>query len=117
MDVCFATRGLQQQCNERSALVARWGPRAAASISQTLQELAALDHLGDMAALPHIRLTASPSGSMVIASSDGPQITIEPGPDGTSHGHALDGVREVLVVGVAASSTRDQESVRSRAET
>lgn len=114
VDVCFSTRGLQRQCNEKSALVARWGPQAAASISRTLQELAALDHLGDMAALPHIRLTGNASGSMVVGSSDGSQITIEPGRDGTSHESALDEIREVLVVGVAVSGSREQESVRAR---
>jgi hypothetical protein len=114
VDVCFATRGLQRHCNEKSALVARWGPRAAASLSRTLQELAAVDHLGDMAALPHVRVSGDPSGPMVVGTSDGSRITIEAGEDGTSPASALDEIREVVVVGVAVSRTHEDESGRSR---
>jgi len=100
VDIWFATRSLQGQCNEEAALVATWGATRAASLRRTLQELAALDHLADVAALPHVRVTGDPSGVMVIASSDGCQVTLESAEEGTS-GSALDQIREVVVVGVA----------------
>lgn len=112
VDVCFATRGLQRQCNEKTALVARWGPRAAASLSRTLQELAALDNLADMAALPHVRVSGDPSGPMVVGTSDGSQITIEVGEDGISPASSLDEIRGVVVVGVARSRTHGDEHGR-----
>jgi hypothetical protein len=113
VDVCFATRALQRQCNEESALIEHWGARAAASLSRTLQELAALDRLGDMAALPHIRLTGDSSGLMVIGSSDGCEITLEANDDEISRGSAFDEIREVVVVGVAMTGI--QEVGRARA--
>jgi hypothetical protein len=107
VDVCFATRALQRQCNEKSTLVAHWGPRGAASLSRTLQELAALDHLADVAALPHVRLTGDPSGLMVIGSSDGCLVTLQASEDGTSRGSALNEIREVVVLGVAVAGVEE----------
>lgn len=106
VDVWFASHALQRQCNERSVLVARWGPRQAASISRTLQEIAALDHLGDVAALPHIRLTGSPSGRMVIGCADGSKITIEASTATSSREIDLSEVREVVVIDVAVVAGR-----------
>lgn len=103
VDICFATRSLQRHCNEEAALVAKWGPTGAASVSRTLQELAALDHLTDVAALPHVRVTVDSSGVMVIVSSDGCQVTLEAADEGAASGSALDQIREVVVVGVAVA--------------
>lgn len=101
VDISFATRAVQRQCNEKSALVSRWGASRAAVLSRSLQEIAALDHLGDLAALPHVRLTGDPSGQIVIGSSDGSQITVEAIGSGGSRPSNLPEVREVVVVGVA----------------
>ncbi len=101
MDVSFATRSLQRQCNDMAALVARWGPRAAGSLSRTLQELAALDRLADVADLPHVRVTGDSSGPMIVGSSDGCQIALEAADDGTARGSSLNDVRAVVVMDVA----------------
>jgi hypothetical protein len=105
VDVSFGTPSLQRHCNEEAALVARWGPRGAASLCRTLQELAALDDLAEIAALPYIRLTVDPSGAMVLASSDGSQITLEAGDDAASRG-ALGEIRAVVVLGVSVVQER-----------
>jgi hypothetical protein len=106
LDVCFATRSLQRQCNKEAALVAKWGPRGAASLSRALQELAALDHLADVAALPHVRLTGDTLGRMALGSSDGSQITLEARNDGAAPGVGLGEIRAVVVTGVAVIGPR-----------
>lgn len=106
MDVCFATRSLHRQCNEKDGLVSRWGPSAAASIGRTLQELAALDHLGDVAGLLHVNVSGDPSGKLVVRSSDGCWITLEIGDDGAVPGSGLDEIRSVVVVDVAVTTIK-----------
>lgn len=103
VDICFSSHALQRDCNEEAALITKWGLTGAACLSRTLQELAALDHLADVAALPHIRVTGDPSGVMVIGNSDGCQVTLEPADEGVASGSALDQIREVVVVAVAVA--------------
>jgi hypothetical protein len=56
MDVRFGTRSLQHACNERVAMIKRWGVGPAAAVGQHLHELEAVDSLADLALFPHVRV-------------------------------------------------------------
>lgn len=69
MDVRFRSRDLHRLCNQHTALRSRYGQRAASALAQTLHELEALERLGDLEALPYIRLQRSADDGLVLLES------------------------------------------------
>lgn len=74
MDVRFRSRDLHRLCTDHASLKDRWGPRAASALAQTLHELAALERLGDLEALPYLRLQRDDDGLVLLESTDGVRI-------------------------------------------
>ena len=88
MDLRFQTVELQALCNRRGAMAARWGPDVAAAVGQRLQELEAVDTLGDLDLFPHLRLVPVEAGRAVaVDDADGNRILLSVEPPG----HRSDG--------------------------
>jgi hypothetical protein len=62
VDVRLRSRELHRVCNERRAMDRRFGAAASAVLAQTLDELLALERLGDIAARPYIRIQRGSDG-------------------------------------------------------
>jgi hypothetical protein len=71
VELLFATPELQRLCNEQVAMIERWGPGGAAVVGQSLQEVDAADHLGDLQLLPHLRVLAGGDPDEVIVEGRG----------------------------------------------
>ncbi|HEX8099931.1 MAG TPA: hypothetical protein VF660_06990 [Actinomycetota bacterium] len=75
MDLRFGSVDLQQACNREAALVARWGRQRATSIAQRLQELDAVERLGDMELLSYVRVrSAGKANHVIVEDNDGVRI-------------------------------------------
>lgn len=57
LEVRFRTGALQRLCNSHANLIARWGVKNAALVSQCLQELEAVERLGDLTLLPYVHVS------------------------------------------------------------
>jgi hypothetical protein len=77
LDLTFSSRRLERLCNQRAAMTTRWGPPCAAVVAQSLQELDGLEQLGDLSALPHLRIRQEADGRVVVLGSNGVRITLE----------------------------------------
>lgn len=81
MDLRFRRIELQRLCNRKAAMVAAWGTVDADQVAQRLQELDAVDRLGDLESLPYIRLSQVNGTSVIVV--DGGDVQIELVPDGS----------------------------------
>lgn len=73
----FRSRELRRLCNQRTALTKRWGAERAAALTQRLQELDAVERLGDMELLPYIRVRSDDAkGEVIVHASDGVRIRL-----------------------------------------
>jgi hypothetical protein len=79
VDLNFESRRLQRLCNEEAAMTARWGKHRADLVGQCLQELDALDNLGDVAALPHVQVDLDPSGTITVSGHGGIRLVLRAG--------------------------------------
>lgn len=70
VEVRFRSRDLQRLCNRRAALDSKWGKRRAAALAQSLQELEAVERLGDLEVLPHVRVQRSETNEEVVVESN-----------------------------------------------
>lgn len=75
MDLRFLSHDLQRLCNRHRAMTARWGAERAAQVAQRLQELDAVDQLGDLELLPYIRVVPG-EGANELLVDDGNGIRI-----------------------------------------
>jgi hypothetical protein len=77
MDLRFLTRALQQLCNSRAAMVARWGDDQASAVGHRLHELEGVDCLGDLAELPYLRVAADDADDTFdVTGADGVVVTV-----------------------------------------
>jgi hypothetical protein len=58
LNLSFRKASLQALCNSEAALRQRWGLEPARAVAQRLQELDAVDCLGDLRQLPHVGIAA-----------------------------------------------------------
>lgn len=84
LEVRFRTRALQRLCNGHADLAARWGVKRAAMVSQSLQELEAVERLGDLTLLPYVHLSLD-SASVARLAIDGSGVRLSLALDPTSH--------------------------------
>lgn len=79
MDLLFKSPDLQTACSGRRAMTERWGRARADLIAQRLQELDAVERLGDLALLPYLRLVPAGDGRVVtVHDGDGIRIRLRP---------------------------------------
>lgn len=109
VNITFESRPLQRLCNEALAMKARWGVEQAQWVAQSLNEMDAVDTLGDLAALPHV-LVEMDSRGITVDSPGSVRIVLRVE---NEHGRPVKRpmeIREVVVVSVNAS----QDSGRRR---
>jgi hypothetical protein len=112
VDLSFESRRLQRLCNEWAAMTARWGERRARAVAQGLDELDALDTLGDVAALPHVHVEPSSAGRITVHAAGGFRIVLRPDEQQGSDGQDLDSISSVVVVDVAVTGGLDRRRAR-----
>lgn len=84
MEVRFRTLALQRLCNGHANLTARWGAKNAALVSQSLQELEAVERLGDLTLLPYVHLSLD-KASAARLDIDGSDVRLRLALDPTTH--------------------------------
>jgi hypothetical protein len=79
MDLEFTSADLRHVCSRRRAMIERWGPAHTDLIAQRLQELDAVERLGDLELLPYLRLAPGRGGRVVtVHGTDGVRIRVRP---------------------------------------
>jgi hypothetical protein len=98
---------MQRLCNDSAALKRRWGADAASAVAQSLDELNALERLGDLQALPYITLRrGSKDGLIRLDSIGGVRIRMTVPADA---GVSWKATTSVAIVAIQVVNRRDEE--------
>jgi hypothetical protein len=107
MDVRFRSRDLQRLCTDPAALKGRWGADCASAMAQSLDELDALERLGDLEALPYITLRRNGKDGVIrLDSIAGVRIRMTVRADAAASWKTT---RSVVVVAVEIVDRADEE--------
>jgi hypothetical protein len=99
LNLNFRDRSLQALCNSEAALRRRWGRERSRMLAQRLQELDALDCLGEVRHLLHVRVVADEdSGEIAVSVADGLELRVVPSSD--SSGGQWDEATEITIAAV-----------------
>jgi len=107
VDVRFRSRDLHRICNQHALLKARWGSRAASALTQTLHELEALECLGDMQALPYVRMRRDDDGLVQLDSVAGVRLRMIAQPITHSTARSWKASESVVIVEIEIVAEED----------